>query len=233
VVTAPGQHVHRQGGRVRQLQEEDLLGRDVGDGGEVVATGQDVEAVQAHAHLGMIGPLHDPPGAAVVVDERPPGRRLEGEPASVRPCQVTEPGQLVGGHLVGVDRRRGDVAADQHRCDPEPVHQGELGLGPAQVAGEHRLGDTLGVAERLEEVHGQSEAVGQGPDLLGALLGRHQVRFEDLDAVETGRRAGVQLLDQAPAQTDRGDRGQHSALLGVGSDNVPNSTLSPTFGRAG
>ena len=52
--------------------------------------GQDVEAVQADPDLGVVGPLHDPPGPPVVVDVGPPGQRLEGEPDAVRAGQVAE-----------------------------------------------------------------------------------------------------------------------------------------------
>ena len=186
-----------------------IFARDLLDRGGVVAAGEDVEAVEADPDGGVVGELHDPPGAAVVVDEPAPGQRLVGEPDAVRRGLLAQPAQLGRGDLVVVDRGRGDVAADQHRVDAEPLHEPELRPRPAQDSGELLLGDALGVAERLVEVQGQPEPRGQGDDLLRAGRRRDQVGLEDLDAVETRLRAGVQLLGQGAAQADGGDRGAH------------------------
>ena len=54
VVAAPLQDVHRQLGGVGELQEEDLVARDLRDACRVVAAGQDVEAVEADADVGRV-----------------------------------------------------------------------------------------------------------------------------------------------------------------------------------
>ena len=54
VVPAPREHVHGEERGVRQLDEEDLVGRDRLDRFGVVTLGQDVEAVEAHADAVVI-----------------------------------------------------------------------------------------------------------------------------------------------------------------------------------
>ena len=105
---------------------------DLLDRRRVVAAGQDVEAVEADPDGRVVGELDDPPGASVVVDVPAPGQRLVGEPHAVRRGLLAQPAQLRGGHLVVVDRRGADVAADQHRVDAEPLHQRELRPRPVQ-----------------------------------------------------------------------------------------------------
>jgi hypothetical protein len=213
VVPAPAQHVHRQPRRVGELDVEDLLGGDRLDRGGVVPAGEDVEAVQAGAHGGVVGALDDAPGAAVVVDVPSPGQRLERDPAAVRRREVPEPSQLRGGDLVGVDAGGRHVRADQHGVDAQPLHHAQPLLGAAQVVGELLLGDALEVAEGLVEVQAQAQPVRAGADLLGAEVADDQVGLEDLDAVEAGRRGGIELLLQAAGEADRRDRVTHQRSL--------------------
>ncbi len=56
--------------------------------------------------------------------------------------------------------------------------------------------DALEVAQRLVEIEGQAEATGQRADLLRGVVTGDQIGLEDLDAVEAGGGAGVQLLHQ-------------------------------------
>ena len=211
VVAAPRQQVHRERGGVGELQEEHLVAGDLLDRRRVVPAGEDVEAVEAGADGRVVGLLHDPPGTAVVVDVPAPGERLVRDPYAVALREVAEPAQLVGRHVVVVDRRRPDVAADEQRVDAEPLHERELGRGPAQHAGELLLVDALGVPERLVQVEREPQPVGERADLLGALRRGHEVGLEDLDPVEARLGAGVQLADQRAAQAHGGDRRPHPA----------------------
>ena len=197
VVPAPREDVHRQRGRVGELEEEDLLAGNLLDRGGVVPAGQDVEAVQAHADRLVVGKLGDPPCVSVVVDVPPPRQGLVGETDAVLGGRVTESAKLGRRHFVVVDRGRGDVAAHEHGVDAQPLHQTELGHGAVQDAGEERLVDALGVAERLVEVQREPEPLGQRPDLVGAGGRGDQVRLEDLDPVEARLGAGVELLARA------------------------------------
>ena len=213
VVAGPGQHVHAQQRRVGQLHEEDLLRRDVLDRRRVPAPGEDVEAVQAGAHTGVVGEVHDPLGPLEVVDEPPPRERLVGQAHAVALGQLPEPAQLGGHELVVVDLGRGHVGAHEHGADAQPLHQPELGPGPAQVGGEPLRPHGVGVAEGLVEVQAQAEVRGEPADLLGGGGRDHEVLLEDLDPVEAGRGGGVQLLLEGSREADGGDGRPHQLAL--------------------
>ena len=206
MVTAPGQHVHGQGRSIRELEEEDLVPGDLLDRRRVMPAREDVEAVEADSDRGMVGELDDPPRTSVVVDESSPGEGFVRQAYAVHRSLVAEPAQLRGRHLVVVDGGGADVAADQHGVDPEALHEAELRLRPSQHVAELLVRDAFGIAERLVEVEGQAQSACQRGDLLGLLRRADQVGLEDLDAVEPGLRAGMQLLDQGAAQADRRDR---------------------------
>ena len=211
----PRQHVHAQGRRVRELQEEHLVARDLLDRRGVVPAGQDVEAVEADADRVVVRELDDAPGSAVVVDVPPPRQRLEGDPYAVLRRDLPEAVQLLGRQLVVVDRRGADVAAHEHRVDAQPLHEEELGPGPPQHTSELVLADTLGVPERLVEVQGEPQPGRQRHDLLRAARGGDQVGLEDLHPVEAGAGRCVQLVGQGAAEADRRDRGAHHSSSGV------------------
>ena len=128
---------------------------------------EDVEAVEADAERGVIGRLHEPPGVVVLADVAAPRERLVGDAEPARRGPLGEQPQLLGGERVVVDRVGRDVRADEDLVGPEVLHHVELRLRPAQVAleliGRHRLE----VAERLVEVDGEAEVVGQLADLGG------------------------------------------------------------------
>ncbi|MCO5571870.1 hypothetical protein L7F22_025618 [Adiantum nelumboides] len=173
VVTAPGQHVHRQVRRVGELQEEQLLAGDVGDPGRVRAAGQDVEGVQAEAERGW--------SAA--------------RTASQEASQVG-----VGGGVDGVGGHRG---AHQHGVGAEPRHDLEGRVRAAQVRREPVGVGRVDVAQRLVEVHRQAQVAAAGADRRRGPRVGEQVRREDLDAVEPGGRGGGELVLQRAGQADR------------------------------
>ena len=91
VVPAPAERVHRQLRGVRELDEEDLVARDVADGVRGVTAGQDVEAVEARPHGEVVGELGDAPRTSVVVDVASPGQGLERHPHVVRRRELAQP----------------------------------------------------------------------------------------------------------------------------------------------
>ena len=105
-MAAPRHRVHVQQRGVGELQEEDLVGRDVADGAGVVAPGQDVEAVQADAQLWMVRRRHQPPRAGVAADVPAPGQRLIGDAQAVPAGPLGQPVQLIARPCPIVDRRR-------------------------------------------------------------------------------------------------------------------------------
>src|SRR6185437_853601 len=76
-MTAPGQHIHRQFRRIGDLQEEDLVSRDVTQAGQVVAEREGVEAVENETESGMGCGFDDAPGMTPSIDVLAPGQCLE------------------------------------------------------------------------------------------------------------------------------------------------------------
>ncbi len=103
VVPAPLEHVHAQFRGVGELEEEQLVGIDGVQPGQVVAPGEHVEAVQAQPEGGMVGAPDDlgrvPPG----VDVPAPRQRLVGDAESACGGPLGEGVQMFGGEVVVVD----------------------------------------------------------------------------------------------------------------------------------
>ena len=157
----------------------------------------------------MVGGLDDPPGVVVVADVPAPGERLVSDPHAVVRGALGQASQLGRGEGVIVDRRFGDVRAHQHRLDAEPLHDGELSLGAAQVLAQHRLGHGLEVSERLIEADAEPELVREIANVLRRQRRRDQVWLEKLHLVEAGGCRGVELVLQRSAEADRRDRSAH------------------------
>ena len=203
---APLQDVHVHVRRVGELQEEQLVAGDVPDSGRVRAAGQDVEAVQTQAEGRVIGPANDLPRALVGVDVGAPGERLVGDPHPAPLGGLRQETQLLGDLVVVVDRVRRDRRADQDQVGAELLHHVELALGASQVR-HHLLGaDVVEVAERLVQVDRQPEVGAARADLDGRSRRGHQVRFEDLDAVEPGASRRGELVLQRSGDAHRGQR---------------------------
>ncbi len=213
VVPAPLEHVHAQFRRVGELEEEQLVGVDGVQPGQVVASGEHVEAVQAQPEGGMVGAPDDlgrvPPG----VDVPAPGQRLVGDAESAGGGPLGEGVQVFGREVVVVDGVRRDRRAHEHGVRAEPLHQVELGLGAAQIGGQQRPGHRLEVPERLVEVHRQAEPGAVPPHRLGGQRRGDQIVLEDLHTVEARPGRGVQLVLQGAGQAHRGDATAHGLSL--------------------
>ena len=168
VVPAPGEHVHAQQRRIRQLHEEDLLSVNGFDRGRIPVAAENVKTVEAGADRGVVGEVHDALGAFEIVDVFAPGEGLVGDLNAVVGGHLAQLLQLRGRDLVVVDGGGAHVAADQDRVDAEPVHEGELAGSPAQVGLQQGFADPVEVPEGLVEVQGQAEVPGQGTDVFGA-----------------------------------------------------------------
>ena len=161
-----------------------------------MTAGEDVEAVQTQSDSRVVGDFDDPPRASVVVDELPPRQRLERDAQPIPRRELTEAAELVGGDLVVVDGRRRNVAAHQHRVDPQARSRRERGVGTPQVVGEQGFAHALDVAKRLIQAQLETQSVRERPNLFRRLHRGDEVGFEDLDTVEPGVGTRVELLDE-------------------------------------
>ena len=100
------------------------------------------------------------------------------------------------------------------RSVPSSAMTLELALGAPQVGGEPLGVGGVEVAEGLVEVDREAQVGAAGADLGGGERRRHEVRLEDLDAVEPGRRGGVELVLQRAGDADGGQRRAQPARLG-------------------
>ena len=125
-------------------------------------------------------------------------------PRSLRPGRPAV--QLLGDLLVVVDRVGGVRGADQHQVGAQLLHHVELAVGPAQVVLRTASGRTESKSrngwyrsmDRPRSAHrARTSRGGQRRD--------HEVRLEDLHAVEPGRRGGDQLVLEGAGDADRGD----------------------------
>ena len=103
-----------------------------------------------------------------------------------------------------------NVAAEQHQVDAQLVHQVELALGAIEIALHARPRAALEITERLEQRDGNAQVLAQAADVLRAAGVIEQVVLEQLDAIKSSRRGGLQLLRQGAAQRHGGDRAFHA-----------------------
>ncbi len=102
VVAAPLEDVHVQVRGVGELEEEQLLGWDDADRGNVGPPREDVEAVQAQAEVRVVGAAHDPPGPVEGRDVAAPREGLVGDAHAVGGGAFGEEVQVLGGQVVVV-----------------------------------------------------------------------------------------------------------------------------------
>ena len=215
VVPAPREHVHREKRRVRQLNEEDLVGGDRLDRLGAVALGQDVKAVEAQPDARVIGEAHDAGGDLVVIDEAPPRERLIRHAHTESLREVAQFTQLGGRELLVAAARGRDIAAQEDGLDAETVHERELRRGPSEVLLEKVWAHAFEIAERLVQIERQPEFRGARPDLLGRVRRGDEIRLEDLHSIEARFVRRDELLIQRATEADRGDRRAHGTFLRV------------------
>ena len=167
MMSAPREHVHGEERSIRELDEEDPVGRDRLDRFGIVTLRQDVEAVQAHAYAIVVAETHDAGGRFVAVDESTPRERLIGDPDIEPLGEIAQLTQLGGRELLVPAARRRDVAAQEHGLDAQTIHERELGCRSAQVLLEQVGAHAFEVAEGLVQIEGQPELPGTRPDRLG------------------------------------------------------------------
>ncbi|MDH6593918.1 hypothetical protein M2165_003807 [Variovorax sp. TBS-050B] len=168
-----------------------------------------MEAVEDQPERGMIGLAHDLPGLAVTRSEATPGQRLEAHAQPPARGALGEFVQLRGRQRRVVDGERRGVRAAQHQRRAHRRHQIELALGAIQAAAELRLGHRLEVAERLVEVDRKAQVRGNAAQLGGRTPEIDEVALEQLDALETRGRDGLELLAKRAAEGDGGDGAVH------------------------
>ena len=123
--------------RVGELDEEDLLGRDLADADRISAAREDVKAVQADTERGVICGRDDRPGMVVLADVAPPGERLVGHPNTALRRLFGEFAQLLGRQRVVVDRaaqRRSSTAASGSLPSSSMIVELEIRHGAGSAA---------------------------------------------------------------------------------------------------
>ena len=213
---APLEDVHRHLGRVRELDEEDLLARDVTDGPRVEPTRKHMEGVLTGTQRRVVGHPHDLPRAAVVPDVGRPGQGLERDPHAALVRQLGGLVQLLRGQLVVVDGVGLAARADEDQVGTQLGHDVELALEAPHRPRVLRLGHAFQVAEGLQHLDLETEFVAALPDPAWGPQAAEQVLVEDLDAVEPGVCHRGELLVEGARQGDRGDRPTHSWTVATG-----------------
>ena len=96
-MAAPVEQVHVDQRRVCELHDEDLVGGDGADRGDVDLAGERVKRVEDQPDIGMVGAAHDLPGVAVVGDVATPGERLVTDAQGTPGGAFAELPEIVGG----------------------------------------------------------------------------------------------------------------------------------------
>src|SRR5260221_8093780 len=161
----------------------------------------------------MVGAAHQLPGIAVVADVFAPGQRLEADADAALRRALAELVKVRGGALDAAERIRRDIAADHQEVAAELAHQVELAFGAGKGAAPLRLRHAFEIAERLERHDLQAKRRHDAGDVLRRAVERQQIALEDLDAGESGRRDGLELLREPAAQRYGCDGGLHPAPL--------------------
>ena len=210
VVPAPREHVHREQRRVRQLHEEDLLGRDRLDRLGSVALGEDVEAVEADADARVIRHAHDARRLLVAVDEAPPRERLVGDAHAVlaprgRPARRSCTAASCSSPLRAV----ATLLQSSMVSMPRRFMSANFAAARRRFCASRSGPDALEVAERLVEIEREPERLRPRPDGLRRVGRCDEIGLEDLHPVEPRLARGDELLVERSAQADRGHRRAH------------------------
>ena len=141
-VPAPLEHVHVQQRGVGHLEEPDPVtryaGQQLGQGGAVVAAGEQVEGVDGQRHGRVVGAAYGFPGLGDPVDVPSPGQRLVGDRDAVLGREGAELVQLLRGQVEVVDRVRrrrwSRPAPWGHRAPRPPTAWRGTGAAPRRSA---------------------------------------------------------------------------------------------------
>ena len=168
---------------------------------------QRVEAVEHQADGRVVGAAHRLPGVAIVVDVAAPGERLEADAQAALGRPLAELVEIGRGAVDAAEAVGRDVASTPAAGRSRAPASGRTCARRARRRASRcrpacpRNRGTAGSAMMFEpEVADQLAHVG------GRAVERQQVVLEDLDALETCRRDRLELLGEAAAQRDRGDR---------------------------
>src|SRR5579864_6607487 len=203
-MAAPREWIHLQSWRIRQLNEEDFLTGNVLDARRVIRKRERVKAVDADPERGVIGPAHQVPGFSIRAYVSTPGQGFIGDADAAFSRALRRSMQLPGGALRIAQRLGRNVGAHQQHGRAEFDHDVEFALDPIEVLSEDLVGDALQVTKWLEQIDAETQILGELADLPRGSSGIDQVVFEDLDAIESSRGDGPQLVLQGAAERDRG-----------------------------
>jgi hypothetical protein len=149
VVAAPGEVVHFEERRIRDLDEDDAFLRIARMGARSVLRTRMWKESRMSPIAGWSAP-HHLPGVAIVVDVAAPGEGLVAD-AQPAPCRaLAELAEVGRGAVDSAERILGDVAAHEEEIAAELLHHVELALRAGERLCALRLGHALKVAEGLE-----------------------------------------------------------------------------------
>src|SRR5258708_23232224 len=104
-----------------------------------------------------MGPQHDFPGVAIVVDVASPGQRLEADTQAAPGGKLAELTKIRRGAIDAAERAGGNIAAHEQQIGSQFLHQVQLAFGPRKIAGALRLGHALEIAKPLERANLNAE----------------------------------------------------------------------------
>ena len=210
---APGEDIHVEPGRVRDLHQENLVAGDRAHGLQVGLARKGVEGVEHQPDRLVVGAAHDLPGIAVIVDMPAPGESLEADAHAALGRALPKLVEIGRGAVDAAERERRDVAAHEQHVGAELGHHVEFALGAVEGAFALRVRHALEIAERLQCDKLQAEVTDALADIGRRAVEGQQIVLENLDALKARGRDRLQLLGEAAADRDGCDRGQHGFVL--------------------
>ena len=210
VVPAPRQVIHLEFRRVGHLNQKDAIRRNGLDRREIGLARKHVKGIQHQTERLVIGAPHDLPGIAVIVHVPAPRQRLKSHAQAAARGPLGKFAQVGRRPVDAAQRIRRDVAADHQQVAAQFFHHVELALGARERLRTLRFRQALEVAEGLKRHRLEPRAFDEPSGLARRAVERQEVVLEDFDALEPRAGDGLDLLRQAAAQTDRGNRRTHA-----------------------
>ncbi len=209
----PSMFLEDRDAEVGELNQHDLVRRDLVQDLEGLAFGDEMERIQHEAEVGMIGAAHQIPGAADVRTGMAPGNRLEADPHARRYGQIGQFAQIGLGAVrfaLAGHRRRGGY--DQHRRAHVDADL-QQGLGDVEFVSVRRAVHALVVAHQLQAGDFQAAFAHHPDGVLVAVRMVDQVSGPQHDLGEAGRLCGAQAFFEGTGHAGQVDA---EALLGHG-----------------